>query len=289
MRRWLAVGASVVGGVAATTMAAAAIGNTLWNRGTTRAIGRLRAQPARRGTAAAFLPDQLAGLPAPVARYFQFALTPLQPLIRGARILSEGDFLAGPGQTWKPFTADQHFTVQPPGFVWDAAIKVAPLLPVHVRDSYMGGEGSMYGSLAAVLPIVEQRATPEIAMGSLHRYLAEAVWLPTALLPSCGVAWNGLDGETARATLTDGDYVVSANFHFGAHGEVVSISAERFRDVKGIAAPTPWVVQLRDYQRVHGMMVPCSGEVAWLAPEGRQPYWRGRITSFEYEFIGSGT
>jgi hypothetical protein len=28
-----------------------------------------------------------------------------------------------------------------------------------------------------------------------------------------------------------------------------------------------------------------SGEVAWLAPDGRRTYWRGKIIALAYEFV----
>ena len=31
--------------------------------------------------------------------------------------------------------------------------------------------------------------------------------------------------------------------------------------------------------------VPMSGEVAWLTPEGRRPYWRGKVTALVYQFM----
>jgi len=33
------------------------------------------------------------------------------------------------------------------------------------------------------------------------------------------------------------------------------------------------------------MMIPMEGEVAWILPEGQKSYWRGRITSIQYEFV----
>jgi hypothetical protein len=33
-----------------------------------------------------------------------------------------------------------------------------------------------------------------------------------------------------------------------------------------------------------GMRVPMTGEVAWLTPQGRKPYWRGTIGRLDYEF-----
>jgi hypothetical protein len=32
------------------------------------------------------------------------------------------------------------------------------------------------------------------------------------------------------------------------------------------------------------MLVPMSGEVAWLPPEGEKPYWRGHITEIDHDF-----
>src|SRR5207249_11032068 len=84
-------------------------------------------------------------------------------------------------------------STDPPGFVWDAAIRVAPFLSVRVRDAYIRGAGSMQGRLAAVVTVVDQRDRPELNAGALQRYLAEAVWFPTALLPGQGVAWQAVD------------------------------------------------------------------------------------------------
>lgn len=32
------------------------------------------------------------------------------------------------------------------------------------------------------------------------------------------------------------------------------------------------------------MRIPLAGEVAWLLPEGPQPYWKGRIVNAVYEW-----
>jgi hypothetical protein len=193
-------------------------------------------------------------------RYFEFALTPGQPLVRRARLRQAGEFAVRPGP-WMPFTAVEHFAVQPPGFVWDASIRMAPLLSVRVRDSYLRGEGSVHGKFAALVPAVDHGGTPKMAAGALVRYLAEAAWLPSALLPSAGVRWQPVDNRTARATLTDRATTVSLDVHFGARGEIVRVSTDRHRDINGSPVLTPWVGHFRDYARIDGMMVPMAGEV----------------------------
>lgn len=297
MKRWLKIAAGTTAGVATGAMLAAAIGNRQWERRTASIVDRVTGARSARGAVAqgesavavrTYSPEQLVGLPAPVVRYFGFALIPGQRLIRHARVEHAGEFAVRPGQ-WSPFTSVQHFAVRPPAFAWSAAIRAVPRVPgltIRVRDSYVDGEGAMRGELGALVTVVDEHGTPELAAGSLARYLAEAVWLPTALVPGeagAGVVWTPLDDSTARATLADHGLTVAVDFHFGARGEIVGVSGERYRDVNGTGVLTPWEGHFRDYARVNDVMVPMAGDVAWLPPEGELPYWRARITDIRYD------
>jgi hypothetical protein len=68
---------------------------------------------------------------------------------------------------WRPFTAVEHFTVRPAGFVWDAAIRMAPGVPVLVRDGFVAGRGSMTASVLGIRRVVSIEGTPAIASGAL--------------------------------------------------------------------------------------------------------------------------
>ena len=227
--------------------------------------------------------SRLEGLPAPAARYFLFALSPGQRIIARAHLRSSGTFAAKP-DAWAPFSAEQEVCTAPPEFVWNARIAMMPIVPVRVRDSYVGGEGSMRAAVAGLIPIVNQHGTPEMAAASLQRFLAEAVWYPTALLPSDSVSWSATGDASARVTLTDRHTTVSLDVTFGARGEIETVSTMRYRDVKGTPVLTSWVGNHRDYTRRSGMMIPTSGEVAWVLPTGPEPYWRGRITSATFDW-----
>lgn len=285
MKRSVEVGGAIAAGVALGGAIAVVAANARWARATTQAVARIAGGERTAGkTPATFTLDQLEGLPAPVARYFRFALTSGQPRVRTARVRWAGEFRTSREAGWKPFTAIQHFAVDPPGFVWDASVRMAPLVTVRVRDEYSNGIGAMLGKVGALVPVVDQRGTPEMAAGALGRFLAEMVWLPTALLPNTHVSWTPIDDSTARATLTDGVVAVHADFHFGRIGEIVAISMERYRDVNGHGVLTPFDARLHsDYRRIDGMMVPSAGEVAWLLPDGRLDYWRGRLVAITYD------
>ena len=227
--------------------------------------------------------SRLADLPGPVTRYFAFALSPGQRIIARTHLRFTGTFAAKPN-AWAPFTAEQDVRTGPPEFVWNARIAMMPLVPVRVRDSYVGGVGSMRAAVAGLIPIVNQHGTPEMAAASLQRFLAEAVWYPTALLPRDGLSWSAIDDTSARVTLTDGPTTVSLDVTFGSRGEIETISTLRYRDVKGTPVLTRWVGHHRDYQRLGGMMIPTSGDVAWVLPNGPQPYWRGRLISATFDW-----
>ena len=85
------------------------------------------------------------------------------------------------------------------------------------------------------------------------RWFAEALWYPTALLPSQAVRWEAVDDHSAKAT---GNKLVLA----------------------------PWEGIWSNYQVRDGVLVPLTGEVAWMRPEGRKPYFVGEVTALAFEF-----
>lgn len=281
------LGGAIAGGLVVAGAAAMVIGTYLWRRATTRRFAVLADQVSLRGDLAAqpFSADALDGLPTPVARYLRFALPNGQRRIRAARIRWGGEMRLQPNAAWSPYTAEQHFTIAPPGFVWDAEFRMVPLVPVRVRDSYVAGQGQMLGRFGGVVSVVNQGGTREMAAGALARWLGEAAWFPTALLPGSGVTWEPVDDRTSRATVTDGATSVSADFHFAPTGELTSMTAMRYRDVNGTGVLTPFEGRYDRFVRREGMMVPASAEVAWLRPAGRFDYWRGRPVEVSYDLV----
>jgi hypothetical protein len=229
--------------------------------------------------------EELDGLPAPVQRYFRAVLRDGQPMVSAVRIGLVGTInMSAAAEQWRPFTSTQRVITRRPGFDWDARIAMAPGLTARVHDAYVAGEGLLHASLFGLVSVADERGTPEMARGELLRYFAEAAWYPTALLPSQGVRWEAVDDASARATLSDGETAVTLLFRFGADGLIESAHADaRGRAVAGVVTLAPWEGRWEGYAVRGGMRVPLRGEVAWILPEGRKPYFRGRITRIAYE------
>ncbi|HEU5039284.1 MAG TPA: DUF6544 family protein [Gemmatimonadales bacterium] len=290
--RWHRPGLAAAGITAAGAALALVAGSRRWQRTTEALVRDLDDGATTALDSVAF--ERLGELPAPVQRYFRLVLRDGQPRIAAAEVRQRGAFRSreggDPETGWSPFTAVQRFTAVPPGFVWDARIRMAPLVTVRARDGYVRNRASMRGEVAALVPVVNAADGPELRAGALQRWLAEAVWLPTALFPGAGVSWAPMDDTHARATVTDGRTAVSLEFEFSGEGEIVALrTPARLRAGKdGRYLPAPWGGRYRRYEEHAGMRLPAEAEVYWVLDGREEPYYRGRNESVAYTFATKG-
>lgn len=228
--------------------------------------------------------DSFSTLPPPVARYFRHVLAENQKLIKTATMQQSGLLRTSTTtDAWSEFTARHVVAPVVTGFVWNA--RVAMPLATHVRvvDSYIAGVGGGRVSILSAFTVAAEAGDPELNSGALHRYLAEAVWYPTALLPQSGVRWSPVDDHAAMATVTDGRTTVSLEFRFNDIGEVVGIySSGRFGRFDQAYSRIPWEGHFRDYQSRGGMRIPSYGEVGWYEGETLELVWKGNLIDVQY-------
>jgi hypothetical protein len=225
-------------------------------------------------------------LPPPVARYFRYVLKDGQKLISMARFDQSGVLRTSTTTgTWSSFTAS-HLVVPPAtGFIWNARVEMPLAAHVQVLDSYIAGAGAGRVNLLSAFAAALEAGAPELNAGALHRYLAEAVWYPTALLPRPGLVWSPIDDHTALATLADRGTTVSLEFRFNEAGEVTGIySPGRFGRFDGGYKQVPWEGHFSDYKIQAGMRVPLYGEVGWYDKGVLQLVWKGNVLEAQYEF-----
>jgi hypothetical protein len=217
-----------------------------------------------------------------VGRYLRWAI-PRNQQIRLVRIRQIGTLRTNTRRDrWMAFEAEHLVAPPATGFVWNARVAVAPMLHVRVRDALVEGQGSGHVSLLSAFTVSAGAGTPEMNSGSLHRFLAEAVWYPTALLPSTKLRWTPIDARKALATLTEHGVSVSLEFRFADTGEVTGIyTPARWGRFAGGYQQVAWEGHFRDYQERDGIFVPTEGEVGWWVDDEWQVVWKGTITAFE--------
>lgn len=284
---WLGLG---LGALAIATVGLTAYGERVW-AGEVYALqagleaGRLDGMPGQTSPPTRYNAHELEGLPAPVQRYFRAVLRDGQPIITAVTIDISGTFNMSPtGEQWKPFTSRQRVVTRRPGFLWNAKIAMLPGVTVRVVDSYITGKGLLRAKVQGFFTMADQRGGGDIARGEFMRWFAEVPWYPTALLPSQGVRWEAVDDHSANATMVDDPLSLTLLFRFNDAGLIASIRAEARGGMLGDKmVMAPWEGIWSNYQTHDGVQVPFTGEVAWMRPEGRKPYFVGTVTALTFE------
>jgi len=259
------------------------VADRLFDLSVRRTVERLARAQAEAPAPAASPGPGADALPEPVRRYLRFAVPKGRAPIADARVEHGGTFRLGPEQPWLPMEAVEHFFTRPPAFIWNARVRMAPGIAVAVRDSYVDGHGGVDARLMALVPVA-RAAGPEVDTSALLRWLAEAVWFPTALRAGPGLRWEAVDGTHARAVVTDGPLRATAVFTFAKDGRITAMeSADRYRTVGTAQVRTPWLGRYADYREFGGVMAPTRAEVAWKLERGEFVYARVEITRIAYD------
>ena len=263
-------------------------GNARWNAGTTQLLNRLDAAQIK--TAPQFYyAKELEGLPAPVKRYFETVLKNGQPIITAATVQHSGTFNMGEtSDNWKPFASTQRVITRRPGFDWDARVTMFPGVAAHIHDAYIAGSGLLKVAIFGLIPVADLPESADLSKGEFMRFCVEAVWYPTALLPSQGVVWQAVEAQSAIATFTDGGITVTLLFRFSANGLIDTVRAEsRGRLVGSTMTFAPWQGRFSNYAERGGLLVPLESEVAWMLPDGAKTYYRSKMTHVKFDFAAS--
>jgi hypothetical protein len=262
--------------VAAVVAIVAIVAATAFERRIRREIDAVSAEAYGSRTGPVGLPD-LDKLPHPVQQWLQYSgvigTTPPSTV----RLRQQGEFDLGRG--WMPFTAEQYFMTGPPGFVWKASFRMAPMLWVIGRDQYRAGVGSIDMRLLSLVPVA-RKTGGGLNQGALLRFLGEMQWFPAAAL-SDYIRWEAVDATSARATMSYGGISASMMFIFGGDGRLLEERATRYNDARG--RDEAWGNRNDADRKLGGFVLPAVGEARWDYAEGPFPYIRWTITSLEQD------
>lgn len=211
--------------------------------------------------------DDLAGLPAPVARYVRLSGAVGKPRVYNFRARMHGRIRSTEDASWMHYTVDQVSTVDSNPdrlFFMEASMKG---LPADVFHSFVGSSATMRVKVWSLVPMVDARGT-EMNRSETVTILNDICVLAPAALINPAFTWEPIDDRSARATFTRDGITVRAVLSFDEAGELVDfVSDDRLRTTDGKAfTQEPWSTPLRDYRSFDGRMVGTVGEARWHAP-----------------------
>ncbi len=226
--------------------------------------------------------NDLEGLPEPVQRYFKYALKDGQEHIKFVRLKQVGKFRMKENQSWMPIKAEQYFTTEDPAFIWRVKLAMVPFIWIEGRDMYYQGRGNMLIKLLSTITVADA-AGSEMDISSLIRFLSEAPWFPTALLPSDYIEWKEIDSNSAQVVIKHKGYTVSGIFTFNKKGEIIKfVTNDRYMEVDGKYFKEQWGGYYRNYQEINGIKIPTEAEVEWNLYDRDLQYVKLKITDIQY-------
>jgi hypothetical protein len=270
---------ALVGGTLSCGLTALVIGQRTFNHIVHRDVGALLAQ-SRGGNEVLITEAMLEGLPDPVWRYLRYTGVVGKPLVRTVRLKQHGKMRSSASGGWLPLDAEQFYSVQPPGFVWDGTLHVGPLPVARARDRYADGRGNMRIRAGGIYPIADASGA-EMDQGSMMRYLSEMIWFPTAFLGD-NTSFTAIDAQSAQVTLTDHGRTASGTLYFDAEGRLTGFLAQRYRMVGGGYELATWWAPVTEYGELAGLKLPVRAQAVWKLPEGDLAYFDTAITELEY-------
>lgn len=207
-----------------------------------------------------FARDELDGCDEPVRRYFRAALASGTELARAARLRMRGSMRFG--KRWVSFHA-RELLAPLQGYAWPATVAGGLL---RGSDDCVGGEASMSWKLLGLVPII-RAAGPDVARSAAGRAAAEAVWVPTALLPRYGAHWCADDDHSVVADFAVGDEQVRVAIGIDDAGLVRSVHLDRWGDPDGTGR-FEWCPFGIEVAASHtfpcGITIPAEGAGGWF-------------------------
>jgi hypothetical protein len=226
--------------------------------------------------------EMLAGLPEPAQRYLRYAGVIGRPLVDTVRVRQRCRMRPAPNGMSFPIVAEQWYSVEPPGFIWDATVPVGCIPVVRGRDGYLEGRGLMTIKAGSVIPFVNASG-PEMDQASLVRHLSEMLWFPSAFLRD-RISWEAVDDSNVRVSITDGDLRATGVLEIDAEGRLVTFRAERHAMVGKAFELRPWSAPTYGYGEFEGLRLPTSGAAVWTLPDGTElPYIEVELTDVAYD------
>jgi len=225
----------------------------------------------------------LEGLPPAVQKWLEHSQVIGKERITSARSTQKAVMRMKKENPWMPLEAEQHFTVDKPGYIWKAKVKAAPFITLAARDKYDDGQGNMLIKFMALKTVADARGK-EMDQGSMVRFLAETVWIPTAALSNY-ITWEGIDANSAKATMSYGGVTASGVFNFNDRGEVIDFVAPRYGDFDGQYSMETWKILLENYKEFDGVRVPAKGEVIWKLKTGDFKWYQFEVLDIEYNIL----
>ena len=184
---------------------------------------------------------------------------------------------------WVSAEAEQYVTIDKPAFLWKVNVKnMAPLVAVVGRDKFQNGEAAMTIKIESLFPVVDIANNNKVNQSALQRYLLELPLYPFAAFNSY-ITWEKVDQNSAKATMSYKGVSGSATYYFSDSGELLKISAMRYKDANENAKHIECIGEIKSHSIINGIKLPTKIEITWVLENGPFTWYKLEIDEVTFE------
>ncbi|WP_018248375.1 DUF6920 family protein [Orenia marismortui] len=211
-------------------------------------------------------------LPKPVKKWLKYVGVVGQEKIRTVTFSQRGKMRLDPKQEkWVEAKAKQYVRVDEPGYLWHVDLPMIPVVHIKGRDLFYEGKASIEIRIGSLIPVVNVGSNKKVNESSLHRFLLELPWYPTAAIENY-ITWEALNKQSAKAILSYRGISVEAIFYFKEDGELSRIESLRYKESDKEAERIPCIGEIKGQIIVDGLKIPHRIDVTWII-DGKAFTW----------------
>jgi hypothetical protein len=228
-----------------------------------------------------FREEDIAGLPAPVQRYFTYCGYIGTPKMSYIKIdYQDVEFLFDKDKPIKIDYTQYNFANKPNRIAYIDSSMYG--IPFEGLDTYLGGRGSMKGVLAKLFTLFDQTGTV-MDQSSLVTFLSEILLIPSTALQDY-IKWEAIDDLHTKATMSCYGISVSGIFTFNENGEMLSFETNdrSAATTDGSSETIKWSVLCNEYTDINGIKRPTVFQAVWHYDSGDLVYFDGKGTITAY-------
>jgi hypothetical protein len=243
--------------------------------------------PAGPGDATPVTEADIDALPRAVQRYMRFMGVVGRPRDWSFQARFTGRFWLRRGLGWMPADAWQYNSGLEVARIFVMRLRLAHVVPMIGRDTYLRGHGRMIGKLLDHLTIVDGQGD-EFDLGELTTYLDDAIILAPSMLLGLATTWTGLDDTTFDVSLSESGRTVTGRVFLDERGAPRDfMSTDRFAALPSGLVRAEWRTPVESWELVNGRPLPGPFSALWHLPDGPLPYIRGRLLPGSVTFNGA--
>jgi len=226
--------------------------------------------------------QEITHLPACVQKYLTFTGAIGKSKTQNMCIEFDAEMYRKPGdKPMKSYSVQYNFYGQYSRlFLMKAGKMGIPFRALHV---YTNEQASFQVKVAELFKVVDISGE-ELTKAETVTLLNDLCIFAPGSMTDSRLTWTELDALSAKVTLTNGKYVVSAMLCFNQAGELINFISDDRSALQddGTMKQVRWSTPISDYKEFEGRKVPTVGKTIWHYPEGDFTYGVFTLKSIKY-------